>query len=173
MQISEYMHPRLQEICDVLAAPLGRYLLASEAAPACRVGHRKGRVVRTSTVSGFLMLYLLAAMRRWRRTTLRFQVEDARIGGWLEQICAAAPADYALAVEICECQRLVKGYGDTHERGAGNFHTVMTSVRHFGRRADAAQLVRRLREAALADERGERLAAAIRELGLPRSPVRT
>ena len=68
------------------------------------------------------MLHMLAGMRRWRRSTLRYRVEDGRIADWLGHIkkMASAPGGYHAAIEIAECQRLVKGYSDTHERGLKN-----------------------------------------------------
>ena len=129
---------------------------------------RRGRHLNTGKLPGFLTLYLLAGMRRWRRGTLRYQVEQARIDEWLARIRHSADA-YELAVEIAECQRLVKGYGDTHARGMKNFSFIMQLVERETVSGDIvahgvlAGRVRRLRAAALADEDGEALAAALQE----------
>jgi len=158
LHINEFMHPRLQEICDTLPAGLGRWLLNSGAPR--RVVERftaKGRVVQTSSLHGFLLLYALAGLRRWRRGSLRYAVENARIEGWLQAIHQAAATDPALAVEIARCQRLVKGYSDTHERGTRHFERLMAAARKLAGRADAAPALSRLREAALADEHGKAL----------------
>ena len=71
---------------------------------------------------------------------------------------------YDLAVEIAECQRLVKGYGDTHERGLRNFDRIMQFIDRERGRAELAAQVRRLRSAALADEDGRELDSALQEL---------
>ncbi|MBL0419230.1 indolepyruvate oxidoreductase subunit beta family protein [Ramlibacter sp. AW1] len=167
LAINEYMHPRLQEICDTLPAGLGRWLAGSGWPRRLveRFTHR-GRVVQTSSLSGFLLLYTLSGMRRWRRASLRFQAEDARIEQWLRRIEAAAATHPQLALEIAQCQRLVKGYGDTHERGLRNFETVMRQVDQLGAGLAPARL-RELREAALADEHGDKLQALI--TGQPRT----
>ena len=68
-------------------------------------------------------------------------------------------AQPALAVEVAQCQRLVKGYSDTHERGVRNYETVMAAVQRAGARLAPATL-RELRDAALADEHGNKLRAA-------------
>jgi indolepyruvate ferredoxin oxidoreductase, beta subunit len=122
LAIDEYLHPRLQEIADTLPAGLGRRLLASRA-PRRWVERRaaRGRIVTTSSLRGFLMLWAIAGMKRWRRSTLRFQVENRRIEAWLADITRVAAGQPELAVEIARCQRLVKGYGDTHERGWRSF----------------------------------------------------
>ena len=58
---------------------------------------------------------------------------------------AGARQIYELAVEIAECQRLVKGYGDTHERGLTNFTTIMQFIDRATGEAELAARVRRLR----------------------------
>ncbi len=161
LSIHEFMHPRLEEICDTLPAGLGRWLLGS-GWPRRLAGRftRKGRVIATSSLRGFLMLYLVAGMKRWRRGTLRFGVETQRIERWLAQIEQAAALNPRLAVEVAQCQRLVKGYGDTHARGLRNFETVMAAVQRAGA-ALAPATLRELRDAALADEHGDQLRALL------------
>jgi indolepyruvate ferredoxin oxidoreductase, beta subunit len=161
LTINEFMHPRLEEICDTLPAALGRWL-ANSGAPRRFVERftRKGRVVATSSLSGFLLLYLLSGLKRWRRGTLRFAVENARIEQWLGRIEATAKFNPQLALELAQCQRLVKGYGDTHSRGWGNFATLMAAADRAGATMAPATL-RELREAALADEHGDKLRAAL------------
>jgi indolepyruvate ferredoxin oxidoreductase beta subunit len=166
LAINEFMHPRLEEICDTLPAALGRWL-AGSGAPRRLVERftRKGRVVATSSLGGFLLLYLVAGLKRWRRGTLRFAVENARIEQWLARIEATAKFNPQLALEIAQCQRLVKGYGDTHERGWANFAILMAAADQAGATMAPATL-RELREAALADEHGDKLRAL-----LARQPV--
>jgi len=147
------VHPGVHEIADTLPAALGGWLLGSTRARAFverRVA--RGRVVRTSSVRGFLLLYLLAGLRRWRRGTLRYRNEHARIDAWLDQVRATAPLSYALAVEVAECPRLVKGYGETRARGTRNFEALMRSLPALAAVPDAAARLRAMREAALADE---------------------
>jgi indolepyruvate ferredoxin oxidoreductase beta subunit len=162
--VTEFMHPRFQEFCDTLPAPIGRRLERSpRAARVLAPLFGRGRHVNTAKLTAFLALYLLAALRRWRRGTLRYQIEQERIEGWLARIRASA-ADYALAVEIAECPRLVKGYGDTHERGLRNYASIMQFIDRGKDRSDLAARVRRLRSAALADEEGRELDSALRDL---------
>ena len=171
LAINEFMHPRLQEICDTLPSGLGRWLAGSRWQR--RLVERatgKGKVVQTSSLGGFLLLYTLAGMKRWRRSSLRFQVENQRIEEWLERIAAAAAINPQLAAEVAQCQRLVKGYGDTHERGVRNYETLMDAVRRAGARLAPATL-RELRDAALADEAGKQLRAMLQRLSLD-SPLK-
>ena len=161
LAINEYMHPRLQEICETLPAALGRWLERS-GWPRRLVERftRKGRVVTTSSLRGFLLLYLLAGMKRWRRSSLRFADETQRIERWLAQVEATAAINPLLAVEVARCQRLVKGYSDTHARGLRNFEALMTAVQVAGA-ALAPATLRELRDAALADEHGDKLRATL------------
>ncbi|MHA6878446.1 indolepyruvate oxidoreductase subunit beta family protein [Ralstonia pseudosolanacearum] len=161
LQINEFMHPRIEEICETLPAGLGRWLArphwAHRLVARCT---RQGRVVKTSTLGGFLLLYTLARWGRWRRTTLRYALENARIEAWLQRVRALAAINPALALEAAQCQRLVKGYGDTHARGLKNYETLMTVVdRHAG--TLPPQTLRELRDAALADEHGHQLRACL------------
>src|SRR5690606_60277 len=127
--INEYMHPRLQEICESLPQKAGDWLMHS-GWPRRLVERqtRHGRVVRTNRLHGYLLLRLVAASRRWRRSTSRFAQENRRIEAWLDRIVAIAGTDPALALEVARCQRLVKGYSDTHERGVRNYEAVLAAL---------------------------------------------
>ena len=166
LAINEYMHPRLQEVCETLPAGIGRWLMSS-GWPRRWVERRtqKGRVIETSSLRGFLTLYLVAGAKRWRRSTLRFAQENERIEQWLQQIEQTAAHNPELAVEVAQCQRLVKGYSDTHERGLRNYDTVMAALRRAGT-ALAPATLRELRDAALADEHGDKLRATLMQHAL-------
>ncbi|MFZ4759621.1 MAG: indolepyruvate oxidoreductase subunit beta family protein, partial [Burkholderiaceae bacterium] len=162
LDIGEFLHPRVEEIADTLPASLGRRLLASARLRAW-VGRwtREGRVVKTSSIRGFLLLYAVASLRGVRRGSLRFAIETARIDAWLARIVTIAPRDPALALEVARCQRLVKGYGDTHARGWRNFERLMQVEARLPAGVLTAASLRSLREAALADEGGAALDAAL------------
>lgn len=168
--MTEFMHPRFEEVCETLPAGLGARLHASGRARRWFAPlFRKGRHIQTAHLSGFLLLYAVSGLRRWRRGTMRYRVEQERIGAWLEHIKALAmkPGGYDVAVELAECQRLVKGYSDTHERGLKNYGVVTDAMRRLADRPDLAAIVKRLRNAALADEEGKQLRASLNELQLP------
>ncbi len=155
LRIHDYLHPRPEEICDTLPAALGSWCLKNRF---CRrvLGHfcKNGKKITTTRLSGFLLLYSLAGLRRFRRMTLRHKVEMTALRQWLVTIDTVAMDNYALAVEVAECQRLVKGYGETHKRGMNNFNTLMQMVDKLCADNNAADTIRELREAALADETG-------------------
>ncbi|WP_233869470.1 indolepyruvate oxidoreductase subunit beta family protein [Paraburkholderia adhaesiva] len=161
LAINEFMHPRLEEICETLPAGFGRWLARPHwVHRLVRRYTQSGRVVKTSSLRGYLMLYVVASLRGMRRRTLRYELENARIEAWLAQIVETATYNPELAVEVAQCQRLVKGYSDTHARGLKNYQTVMAAVVKAGARLAPATL-RELRDAALADEHGHKLRAAL------------
>jgi indolepyruvate ferredoxin oxidoreductase, beta subunit len=166
LDINEFMHPRIEEVADTLPAGLGRWLLATGWARACvEPFTRRGRVVKTSSLRGYLLLYLVASMRRMRRGSLRFQNEHQRIGEWLAMIASLAVDHPALALEVARSQRLVKGYGDTHARGWGQFQRLMALLPRLRSAPQGGQRLRDLTQAALADEDGqalEKLLASVR-----------
>ena len=164
--IHEFMHPRIEEVCDTLPAGLGRWLARPHAVHRMVARWtRSGRTVSTSSLRGFLLLWSLARLRGLRRGSLRYQHENARIEQWLAQIAATAAFNPALAAEVAQCQRLVKGYGDTHARGLASFQRLMQAVQCAGA-ALAPATLRALREAALADEHGHALRAALQRHAL-------
>lgn len=165
VDVTEFMHPRIEEICDSLPAPIARAILASGLSVRLLGAlFRRGRKIRSTGLGGFLLLYLLAAGRRLRRTTLRYERETAAIDAWLGRIAEAASTDYALAVEIAICQRLIKGYGDTHTRGAANFARLMQECDQRQQKPEFAGMLRKLREAALSDDSGAALDRAFADI---------
>ena len=153
--VTDFLKPGVEEFCSVLPRSLGSKLRnwAARRAKPFAFGLR----VKTSSVSGFLLLRLLAWLKPLRRSSLRFHEEQALIACWLEAVTKTARSDAALALEIAECARLIKGYGDTHQRGRGNF------LRIFERLVEAdsglsgparIDAIRKAREQALSDPDG-------------------
>jgi len=163
LAVTEFMHPRMEELLGLLPPRLGT---AIERRP--RVVALLDRIfcgprrIRTDTILGFLTLYIIAGLRGWRRKTLRHSRESARLDTWLATVRAVAAEDPALAAELLANQRLIKGYSETHARGLDKFTRVMAASERLRGHPDAAAWVRRLREAALKDEQGQALEAALR-----------
>jgi indolepyruvate ferredoxin oxidoreductase beta subunit len=161
VHVTEFMKPRVEEICGTLPAGLGRWILRSTSRRRWLTRLTGNRQIATTSIAGFLLLYWVAGLRSWRRKTLRYSEVQARIGCWMDLIVRVAPEDYALAVQIAECQRLVKGYGETQERGAASFDAILADAVDRRRREGAADRVRALRSAALADDQGIALSKAL------------
>jgi indolepyruvate ferredoxin oxidoreductase, beta subunit len=170
LEIAEFFHPRTQEIADTLPAPLGRWLLRTRwARGLLDRATRKGRVVKTTSIGGFLLLYALAKLKRLRPRSLRFAAEQAALSHWLNLVAATARTDYSLAVQVARMRNLVKGYGDTRERGQAKFDTLTVLLPRSLGRSDSAATLEALIKAALADEHGQALDKAIADMGLTNS----
>lgn len=171
LNVTEYMHPRAEEICGILPAGLGAYV---ERRPGLmgilERAFGNGRRVRTDRLRGYLPLYFLASLRPVRRRLLRHRVERAHLEAWLATVHRIAPADTALAAEVLRCRRLIKGYSDTHARGEAKFDKVLSALPLLEGRADAADWLRRLREAALMDEMGSALDGALKTVATLDAP---
>lgn len=163
LSTTEYMHPRMEEVCGTLPAGLGLWIEARPRLFAAldRIVNR-GRRVRTGTVFWFTALSLVAGRRRGRRATLRHQREVAHLEAWLATATGILPDNYALATEVLACRRLVKGYSDTHSRGVAKFDRVLSALPALRARDDGAAWLRRLRQAALLDEGGIALDGALK-----------
>jgi indolepyruvate ferredoxin oxidoreductase beta subunit len=162
MQLTEYLHPRAEEIAGLLPARFGARVAASPTGMA-RLDRwfSKGRHLRTDSLRGYLLLHFVGQLRGWRRHTLRHVQEVAHLEEWLATALAYLPANYDLAVEVLRCRRLIKGYSDTHARGQSKFDRVLSGIALVAAREDAADWARRLREAALQDEEGKALDGAL------------
>jgi indolepyruvate ferredoxin oxidoreductase beta subunit len=162
LDIVEYMHPRTQEIAETLPAGLGRFILNNGwIRRIVDAFTQKGRKVKTSSIHGFLLLYTVASLKPLRQKSLRFPEEQRRIEGWLNKVIETAPSDYPLAVELAHVIGMVKGYGETHERGRERYETLMDMLPKLIARGDAAKDVAALRKAAAADESGEAFNKAV------------
>ena len=160
---TEYLHPRMEEVCGALPARLGAWI---ESRPTLfrsldRIVNR-GRRVGAARIGGFLTLSLVASLRSRRRGNLRHLRETAHRERWLGQARAALPRNYDLAVEILRSRRLVKGYSDTSARGQSKFDKVMAVLPKLIDRDDGAAWLRRLRQAALVDEAGKELDGVVK-----------
>ena len=164
LTLTEFMHPRWQEVCETMPEKLGRWALNSPAlkrlfAPL----FRSGRTVETTSLRWFLMLHLLAGMRASRPRSLRYAEEQKRIEDWLALVASAARVDPESALELVRCQRLIKGYGDTFERGLNNFRKVIAA--YLAQTDMPAATIARLREAALAKDSGDPVGETLAAIG--------
>ena len=168
--ITEFLKPGVDEWCSVLPDWLARPILRAADRGGWRRRLNVGLHVRTSSVTGFLLLWTLARLKGLRRGMHRYREEQARIETWLGHVGEAHAASPALALEVAKCANLVKGYGDTHERGVRNFERTMACLDDCAAAPDPAASLRTLREAALADPEGGKFDAAMAALGAGGAP---
>ncbi|MEW9515452.1 indolepyruvate oxidoreductase subunit beta family protein [Streptomyces tubercidicus] len=164
-QVREYLHPQVEEITDTLPAGLGMRLLHSKLfGRLVHLATHRGIVLNTTSITGYTALAVLARMRPLRPRSLRFAGEQEALDAWLKLACSRAAEDAALAREIIECQQVLKGYGATYAHGGESFDLLMTAARALPVTDGAAERLKRLRAAALADEDGAQLRAELAAL---------
>jgi len=187
VHIIEYLKPGVEEVAALLPSGLSRRLLAWAQKRGLMHKLNLGLHVKTSSVTGFLMLRLLAALRPLRRMSARYAEEQALIERWLTAIAAAPDAE--LALEIALCGRLIKGYGDTNRRAKASFLRIFDTLVDGAAMVDGAavvdgaamvegaadaparaQAVRAAREGALADPEGRGLEATLALHGIAPLP---
>lgn len=165
--VIDYLKPGVEEFASVLPAFLGERLVRWATARGKLDAYNVGMHVKTSGVFGYLLVRGLAWLRPWRPHSYRYREEQRLLERWLGHVAEAAKRDPALALEIAECARLVKGYGETHRRGKGNFLAILDALVENPPTADPqeqARAIRKAREAALADPEGQALG---KQLGKP------
>src|SRR5262249_43414178 len=167
--VTEFLKPGIEEMCSILPPALARRILALAERHGWLARMHWGMEVNTVSVSGYLRFWLLAALRRWRPRSFRFAQEQRAIDAWLALIVAAARLSGDLALEVAECARLIKGYGDTLKRGTDNYRLIEA-------RAIAPVLAGRIppragidaiasaRAAALVDPEGDALARCLADV---------
>ena len=177
VRIVEYLKPGVEEIAALLPQGLSRRLVAWAQKRGLMHKLNVGLHVNSSSVSGFLLLRLLASLRPLRRLSARYAEEQALIERWLAAIAAAPHPE--LALEIALCGRLIKGYGDTNRRAKANFLRIFDTlvdgdaVVEGGAVTDPgarAQAVRAARAGALADPDGRGLEASLSTQGIAPLP---
>jgi len=164
--VHDFLKPGIEEMCQLLPSFLAR--------PILRLAERKGwlgRVyfameINSTSISGYLRFLVLAKLRWLRPYGHRYKQEQRQIEGWLALIREAARLSPELAIEVAECARLIKGYGDTHARGVANYRVIETRVIRpilAGQipRARAVDCIANARTAALVDPEGESLARCL------------
>ncbi len=129
--------------------------------------------VGSHSVLGMASLRLLASLKWLRRRGSRFAEEQALIERWLAAVARGTREGWALGRELALCGRLIKGYGSTNERGKHNLLHVIDALAQRAGMAPAAraEAIAAAREAALADEGGKALDAALVRHGAAPRPV--
>ena len=116
----------------------------------------------------------LAGLKGLRRRGSRYALEQALIERWLAAVEQGTREHWALGHEIALCGRLIKGYGSTNERGKDNLLHVVDHLANAQAIADPearAAAMAAARQAALADDAGRGLDAALVAHGVPPRPV--
>lgn len=162
--VIDFLKPGVEEVASLLPHAMGKALLAWAERNGKLDAYNVGMHVKTSGVFGYLMVRSLAWLKPWRPHSYRYREEQQLIERWLSRVREASARSVPLAIEVAECARLVKGYGETHRRGKGNFLAIMDALVENPSTTDPAEqakAIRKAREAALADPEGKALGGAL------------
>jgi indolepyruvate ferredoxin oxidoreductase beta subunit len=165
---TEFLKPGLEEATALLPRFLGKPLMEFAIRRGWQDKFNVGLYLKTSTILGFTLLWATGRLAFVRPWTWRYAEEQENIERWLDATQKAARIDYGFGLEVCQCARLVKGYGSTFRRGTSNFNRILDqAVWPAIRNAAApAAAIARLREAALTDPEGQTLDRAFADLQL-------
>ncbi|HYS17544.1 MAG TPA: indolepyruvate oxidoreductase subunit beta family protein [Candidatus Binatia bacterium] len=126
--VTDFLKPDLDEVYGILpyrlVAPFARW--AERRWPNGRPTF--GQHVKTTTVSGYLRVWLLTLLRPLRSISYRAHEEHARIDHWLGAVARCATWDEPLACEVARAAQLVKGYGDVRRRMVAHFDRLLEAV---------------------------------------------
>jgi len=86
VQVTEFMHPRFEELCGLLPATTGRRAENNRWFARMVSLFTRGKRIRTDSLSGFLTLNAVAALRPRRLNSLRHAREKQHIDSWLQRI---------------------------------------------------------------------------------------
>ncbi len=172
--VTEFFKPGIDELCSILPPFLARPVLALSDGRRWRDRAHIGLHVKSTTINGFLRIWLLAKLRVWRPRSHGYREIQKTIDAWLALITHAWGASPALALEVALCAELIKGYGETNKRGMASFDTIRRQIIEpalsDGQAIDQApDAVANARAAALTDPTGQRLTETINAIVAARS----
>ena len=162
--VTEFLKPGIQEVCDLLPPKIAQILLSWGAKSGKLKTLHWGMEVRTTTISGYVKLKILAGLRWWRPHSFRWHNEQAAIKRWLDLVMRAASVNKELAFEVAELARLIKGYGSTHQRGSSNYERIVAELVMpllDNPKPDGPALIKSGLDAALAGPEGKALSQAL------------
>ena len=126
--IIDFLKPGLEEFCSILPGFIARPLLGWATRANKLDSFNIGLHITTSGILGFSLLRFTAKLKGLRRMGHRYASEQALIERWLSATRTALELDRQTGLEIIDCARLVKGYGETHRRGSGNLTRILAEL---------------------------------------------
>ncbi len=174
LKVYDHFKPGIPEFAALLPAPVAARLVRWDRARVLR-GKQPWAMplkVGTHSISGMLALRVLGSLKWLRVRGSRYAVEQSMIDKWLAGVVEGTRGHWQLGHEIALCGRLIKGYGATNERGKENLLHVLDHLAHRPSPEAGAKAVAAARDAALADDAGKTLDAALVAHGAPARPVK-
>jgi indolepyruvate ferredoxin oxidoreductase beta subunit len=174
--VIDFLKPGVEEFASLLPHFLGKKIIEWAEKNGKLDAYNVGMHIRTSSIFGYALVRSLAWLKPWRPSSYRYREEQQLIERWLALVGEAARRDAALAFEVAECARLIKGYGETHRRGKANFLAIVDALVENPATTDVAEqakAIRTARDAALADPEGKALGSTLGKPVVWMKPVKS
>jgi indolepyruvate ferredoxin oxidoreductase beta subunit len=126
IQVTEFFHPRVEEVAALLPKKWGERLLSSDLLSKLLQSMLGARKLRTDKVVTQWTMRRLAALKKRRRNSLGFSQEWTMIERWFSAVLAAQ--SYEVAKAIADCGGMVKGYGATRHRTTSRLLLILDAV---------------------------------------------
>lgn len=127
IQVTEFFHPRVEEVAALLPKAWGQRLLNSNLLTKVLGSMLGARKLRTDKVLTQWTLRRLAALKGGRRKSLGFSQEWAMIERWFSAVLSAPSPVVAKA--IADCGGMVKGYGATRHRTTSRLLVILDAIK--------------------------------------------
>jgi indolepyruvate ferredoxin oxidoreductase beta subunit len=174
--VIDFLKPGVEEFASLLPHFLGKKIIEWAEKNGKLDAYNVGMHIRTSSIFGYALVRSLAWLKPWRPSSYRYREEQQLIERWLALVGEAARRDAALAFEVAECARLIKGYGETHRRGKANFLAIVDALVENPATTDVSEqrkAIRTARDAALADPEGKALGTTLGKPVVWMKPVKS
>lgn len=165
LTVTEYMKPRAEELADILPKAIGSRIMARVERGGTFPFLGRGINIRSNGPTGYWMLRSVASLRRIRRRSFRFELEQRAIEEWLSALNGSLARAPEFAEALAELPRVLKGYSDTLVRGREAYAQIMDVIVRpavaGGSERESGPALRRAISAALADDTHARLREAL------------
>ncbi|MDH5771560.1 MAG: 2-oxoacid:acceptor oxidoreductase family protein [Rhodospirillaceae bacterium] len=153
VRITEYFRPGINEIADILPAPIGRVLNKWASVKQRRFKYSWPMKISSNSFGAILLLKFLASLRPLRGISYGYHANRKLADEWLADVENAMKRDVILAREIAKNSSLIKGYGETHSRSEVQFNSIRAAyvMPAISGEAVNAEQIASAREQALAD----------------------
>ena len=126
--ITEYFKPGLEEFCGFLPPSLAKPIIHWAKKRGLLERLNFGLHLKTSSISGFSLLWLVSKLKVIRRFGYRYAAEDESIKAWLNLIDQSQKISYKFALEVALSARIIKGYSGTYRESLGDFDILMNDI---------------------------------------------
>jgi indolepyruvate ferredoxin oxidoreductase beta subunit len=142
--ITEFFKPGLEEVCGFLPPVIAHRILGWAERTNRLNRFNVGIYLRTTSITGFGLLWATSRLRVVRRFGHRYAMEQTNIELWLNAVRDSAKVSYAFGLETAATARLIKGYSGTYRNGLANFNRILHDIVRpaINHRVDVSEAVR-------------------------------